>query len=183
MVWNMGVHGLHEYYIVDNTGQKRYFIPIIINDDAQQPQPDDSVLCLDELENGWKYAYREHYGEDSTCMGCKKILVMPHQFSPKTLKLIVDRKIREGDNVLVKGKWKCNSEKPDICDLHAHPLGCVLTVELNENNLATIYEEPRIKLSKLKELAVEFAKEWQYGNILTDRGVNKWFHENLSKYL
>jgi len=100
--------------------------------------------------------------EEAKSLGWFKVLALPDHFSFKDLQMIADGNVRKGDKLLIE----CYGA-----------VGC-WGVELMNGHV--IIRLPRLySLDEMKVIAVEFAKEWQIGNILGQNTINRWFEENV----
>lgn len=75
------------------------------------------IICDDEIKNGeWYYDIESNTitnkEEDHYNCPCKKILVLPNQFSQEFLQAIVDGKVKDGDKVEVDMEFYDSNSSP-----------------------------------------------------------------------
>lgn len=78
---------------------------------------------------------------------CKKILVLPEHFSPEQLQLIVDGKLKDGDEVMVECTQPNDTDKDGDCGKCTHygnPCFCT-QVKFNQQNHITLLPVEKLK--------------------------------------
>lgn len=146
-------------------GMGKYFKPLLISE-KEPIELGDWVY----YNNGSLEKCDENFTpREAKLLGWFKVLALPEHFSLKDLQMIADGHLKEGDQLLIECYGAVGCWGVELL------LGNVI-IHLQRETSA----QPMLfTLEEVKNISVEFAKEWQVGNIIGQNNINQWFEENV----
>lgn len=147
-------------------GIGKYFKPLVIS----EKEPIEIVDWVYYNNGSLQHCTRHFTPEEAKSLGWFKVLVLPEQFSLNDLQMIANGHLTEGDKVLLECYGAAGCWGIDLIQGH-------VIIHLPNGNPTT--QPILFTLEEVKRISVEFAKEWQVGNIIGQNNINQWFEENV----